>query len=143
MAKETKEEAPKAFSLVEAPKGKGFFLSQQNIFVTGRPFVVTVDAQCNVAEVRNCLSKLGTTNMTDEAFAKAYAKDPAAAIEKAIGKAKDADPEKVSKAKAAAEKAKEKADAAAAAEAKRLKDEEAVRVQAEKDHQAALEAAKD
>lgn len=128
--------------LVETPKGKGFFLTIQNVYVSSRPYVVENNSQVQIAANRNCLAILGTTTMTDEEFEKAYRKDPEAAVAKAVGKADDVDADAVKASAAKAKAAKAEAKEREAAEAKRLKDEEAAKVEAQKQHQAELAAKK-
>jgi len=141
---DTPKEEAQTYRLVEAPEGKGFFLTVQDVYVSSRPHVVLNNSQVQIAAKRECLSILGTTTMTDEEFEKAYRKDAAAAIEKAVGKSDDVDEDA---AKASAEKAAREAEEAEAREAEekqRLADEEAARVEEEKAHQAQLaEAAKE
>ncbi len=142
MAK-TKTEAPEApkNALVQAPEGKGFFLTNQNVYVATRPFVVSNDGQVQSAISRSCLVSLGTTNMSDEAFFKAFSEDAEKAISKAVGKAADVDEGAVASSKALAAKTARKAAANADAEKARLEKEKATRVEAEKAHQAELAAA--
>lgn len=142
MTDTTKAEKAPTRRLVEAPEGKGFFLTIQNVYVSSRPFVVENNSQVQIAAKRNCLAILGTTTMTDEEFEKAYRKDAKAALAKAVGKAKDVDEDTVKASAAKAEKAAAEAKEREAAEAKRLKDEEAQRVEQQKAHQAELAAAK-
>lgn len=121
--------------LVKAPEGKGYYLNQQvpSVFVSGRPHVVKNDSQVQLGSARQALIILGETEMTDEDFATAYAKDAKKAISDAVLDTEDADPD-------AAQKAAEAAKKEAAAKAKREK-EEAARLKKEAaDKKAAEEA---
>ena len=144
MAKDDKDKSAEVVKtlLVETPEGKGFFLTIQNVYVSSRPYVVENNSQVQIAANRNCLKIIGTTKMTDEAFQKAYVKDPAAAVAKAVANSDEVNKDAVKASQAKAEKAAKEAEARKQAEAKRLNDEAAKRIEEEKAHQAVLAKAK-
>lgn len=138
MAKQNnKAEEPSTKTLlVQAAEGKGYFLTRQGVYVSSRPYVVQNNPQLQMASARGSLEILGETKMSDEEFNEAFIKDPSEAIEKAVGKSKDADPKALSKAQKRAEEAASKKARDEEAEKARIEAEEKIRIEEEKAHAA-------
>ena len=115
--------------LVEAPEGLGSYLNTHKPpqYVSGRPYSAKNSPQLQLASAQKALVILGETKLTDEEFAKAYAKDPEAAIKDAVIKTGDMGKAAVDKSAKAAKAAKAEKLKVEASEKERVAKEAAVK----------------